>query len=361
MQPRRDDLVSIQFLRGVAAFLVMFHHAQSEAIQEFGFESVNRIPIPGGIGVDVFFVISGFIMVYASRELFGRKAAPVEFIKRRLIRIVPLYWFYTTSMLMAMLIFPDRLNDAEFDIYNIISSCLFFPASTPRGEISPILDIGWTLNYEMFFYIIFACVIMFPLRRAVAAVIVAITAIVFLGILLPTPIVPLRFWTNSIILEFAFGCGLGYIYLFAGRRALWLPFFLVVGAGLVWYCFGQFGYISYIAASRAVFLGISAALLVCGFVFFMPVTVERAVRPIARWFGDSSYSLYLSHPFTLAIVAMFWPPRFDEPYAFLLAAAAAAAAVCVGICSYLIIERPVTASLKGLAAKRLAPASTAAA
>ena len=139
MSQTRDELISIQFLRGLAAFLVMFAHAQSETVQKFGAEAYRQIDLPGGFGVDIFFVISGFIMVYASQGLFGQPGAAAEFMKRRVIRIVPLYWFYTTAMVAATLLFADRLNSAAFEPYNAIMSYLFIPAMAPKGEIAPIL------------------------------------------------------------------------------------------------------------------------------------------------------------------------------------------------------------------------------
>ena len=183
------------------------------------------------------------------------------------------------------------------------------------------------------------------------AVILAICLIAAVGFVVPMPLDVLVFWTNSIIIEFVLGCALGYYYIRQGRRENTGIFLVAVAAGLIWYYLGHYDYLT---GDRFFDRGISAALLVYGFVFHMPSWMDNPVRPIAKWVGDSSYSLYLSHPFALAIVAMAWPRSLVTPVLYLIVAAAAA--VLGGILSYLIIERPVTAWLKRRASSRRAAA-----
>jgi exopolysaccharide production protein ExoZ len=128
------QLKSIQILRAAAALGVLLDHAGR-------WLDVAPIVDIGAAGVDLFFVISGFIMVYTSERLFGQTGAPQRFLARRIIRIVPLYWTLTAFAALVLFGFGP----------NTLGSYLFIP--THRG---PILTVGWTLNYEMMFYSLFA-------------------------------------------------------------------------------------------------------------------------------------------------------------------------------------------------------------
>src|SRR5262245_28342455 len=95
-------LATVQALRGVAAAMIVAQHACFEA-------GLRRVTFPFHLGVEIFFVISGFIMVYTSRHAFGRTDAWPAFARRRVIRIVPTYWLYTTLLLVAALVVPSAL------------------------------------------------------------------------------------------------------------------------------------------------------------------------------------------------------------------------------------------------------------
>ena len=102
-------------------------------------------------GVDLFFVISGFIMVYSSEDLFGARGAWRTFLTRRLVRIVPLYWLTTAITIPLM--------SLTVDWQSLLGSYFFIPYRAPSNAIVPLHGVGWTLNLEMFFYVIFAAAI----------------------------------------------------------------------------------------------------------------------------------------------------------------------------------------------------------
>src|SRR5690606_35064881 len=105
---------------------------------------------PGDFGVDLFFVISGFIMVHVSRNQFARPGAPLDFVRRRLVRIVPLYWTMTTLMVAVVLLLPQSVDTATADPRQWIASYLFIPFERASdGMMRPVLGLGWSLNYEM--------------------------------------------------------------------------------------------------------------------------------------------------------------------------------------------------------------------
>lgn len=122
-------------------------------------------------GVQLFFVISGFVMVYATEPLFGTRRGPFVFLERRIVRIVPLYWVVTTFYLALTLVFAkfDKGYPASF----VVASYLFIPLARPDGTIEPLVGQGWSLNYEMLFYAVFALTVIHS--RRVSAIVVTVT------------------------------------------------------------------------------------------------------------------------------------------------------------------------------------------
>ncbi|MBA4334995.1 MAG: hypothetical protein C0420_08825, partial [Methylobacterium sp.] len=113
LAPALSAILPIQVLRALAAFMVAVHHVQPDAAvlaRLAGQPFAGSDLLPWMAGVDIFFVVSGFIMVHASASLFDRPGAPALFLKRRLVRIVPLYWAATTLFLLIGLALPATLN-----------------------------------------------------------------------------------------------------------------------------------------------------------------------------------------------------------------------------------------------------------
>ncbi len=141
-------VVSIQYLRALAAILVVVQHANSGPIH-------LDIVSPGlaTFGVDLFFVISGYIMWTTTTET---ARTPPQFWLARIVRIVPLYWGFTTLYVAISILHPAALEHPSTNLVFIVKSYAFVPAIHPvEGGISPIYSLGWTLNFEMFFYLIF--------------------------------------------------------------------------------------------------------------------------------------------------------------------------------------------------------------
>ena len=108
--------------------------------------------LPWMAGVAIFFVVSGFIMVHASQDLFGQEGAWRLFLKRRLARIVPLYWAMTTLFLLVGLAVPAVLNSGVPNFQQILGSYLFWPVVSTQGMVQPVYSLGWTLNYDCLLY-----------------------------------------------------------------------------------------------------------------------------------------------------------------------------------------------------------------
>ena len=154
----RPTFRGIQALRGFAAALVVVLHATG---QPFGMEASKPwVWMRGHAGVDIFFVISGFVMAISATGQ-GRPTAG-EFLRRRILRIVPLYWIFTLVMLakiLAVKVHPGLGRDVvhlQTPIGYVLASLFFIPYRNSQGDIAPVLAVGWTLSFEMLFYLLFA-------------------------------------------------------------------------------------------------------------------------------------------------------------------------------------------------------------
>ncbi len=148
---RQSYLPNIQILRFVAALMVLFAHLLRATVDQ-------KIPqmqgvtdgsgIEWGTGVDVFFIVSGFIMYYLTSAHFGSKGYAGEFLKRRILRVVPLYWLFTVLMLLSMWQFNAMVHHTDAPLSTVVGSLLFYPVTRMDGRIKPILLLGWTLSMK---------------------------------------------------------------------------------------------------------------------------------------------------------------------------------------------------------------------
>jgi peptidoglycan/LPS O-acetylase OafA/YrhL len=301
-QVQGGRLPSVQILRALAALSVVVGHALHEA-RSFdatrAYEGVldTRDWTPG---VDLFFVLSGFIMMWTFGRRFGEPHAWQDFLRRRLVRIVPPYWIFTGLMVVATLLFADWLETAAFSPEHALLSFLFIPHLAPNGGIHPILNLGWTLMYEMFFYVTFALALCF--RRAVGLALMAGLFLFLHALAHYTPVLPeaLRlFWGDALLFEFLFGAGF-YFALSDGelpfaRLAAVLLFALAAStaaylAGLWW-------------ESRLYHFGLPALAGLALFYHLLPVVRARSWLFLVL-VGEASYTLYLSHPFVLEVMKL---------------------------------------------------------
>lgn len=282
--------------------MVAVHHVQPDAAivaMHAGLSFTRSDVLPWMAGVDIFFVVSGFIMVHASQDLFGRQGAAWSFLKRRLARIVPLYWAMTTLFLLVGLAVPAVLNSGAPSLGQMLASYLFWPAVSTQGVVQPVYSLGWTLNYEMLFYVLFAAGLLLPARWTLPAVGLVLALLVGADTLHgPLPL-PFGFWGQPIVLEFAAGMGIAVLRrkglrlhgalrmaVAAAGVAVLLVAAQMPGADGVW--------------SAVLWQGGAALLLVlaaaCGRERAVPAALP--VRALAA-VGDASYALYLVHPFVI--------------------------------------------------------------
>jgi exopolysaccharide production protein ExoZ len=339
---RATKIESVQALRAFAALSVAILHVLHEVIPLDPTGQIGRWhnALPWASGVDLFFVISGFVMVYASADLFGGRGSPATFMARRLIRIVPLYWAATTLFLIIAFATPDRVSQGGgFGILDVVMSYLFLPTSHPDGSIQPVYSLGWTLNYEMFFYVVFAACLVLSRRRAVTAVALLLGTAMALHRLVPPQATALVFWTDPMLLEFLFGMAVAMI----AAKEVGCPAPVRVGLTVI-------AVALLIAAHRSgvssgpVTTGAPMALLVMAAVLGRQVRVPRMLLLL----GDASYALYLVHPFAMRPVGLIWQWfHVTGPIlAFLCAVTALLLAIIGAIGVHLWFERPVGAWLR---------------
>jgi len=286
MSQVRGQFVVIQYLRGIAALLIVWLHATDmTAVASKNFMSF------GHFGVDIFFVISGFIMWTTSAH---QTRTPVGFWLQRIVRVVPLYWTFIFLFIAGLLAVPEAVfNNRTIDPLYVLKSLFFVPAIDPLiGAIIPIYAPGWTLNYEMFFYFVFGLSLLVPnLKLRAAAVIIGFAALVSIGYLADFQNVVLATYTHPVLLEFVAGlCLACNIKRFERAPLSIAALFSAAAVGL--FAIGEM--VS--PAACSFYSGAGATLLVAA-----GLVVERIARGrvsgVAKFIGDASYSIYLAHPF----------------------------------------------------------------
>ena len=341
-------LESIQALRGVAVLAVVISHAMHEiaALAAGHLRNFDEKWFPGDFGVDLFFVISGFVMVYVSRDAFGRPGAAIDYLRRRIVRIVPLYWVMTTLMIVVVVLLPDSVDTATADPRQWLASYFFIPFQRASdGLIRPVLGLGWSLQYEMLFYGLFALGLFLPRRQAIPVVALMLFAAWFVGAHSPGSGVAAKFLGHPIIFEFAAGMGLGWLFVAGARMPSVLCLASAVAGAVLLFAAPPFD--GTVDMSRHIHYGIPATLIVAAAVFFPGVEQFRSGR-LALEAGETSYATYLSHPFVLGglslvtsrlgIVAAMDPQSFL--YAYLVVACIACLAA--GYVTHYLIDVPLT-------------------
>lgn len=349
--PARSGFAGVQMLRGLAASgVVLFHLLPFEAKYLGGGQLVPGAAVLGQAGVDVFFVISGFIVTVSTAPGSGRGheaglAGAAGFLRRRLWRIYPTYWVYFALLLAVYLVAPGVMNHAEAEQPSLLASFLLLPSSAP-----PLLLVAWTLTFELYFYLVFALLLAtVPRRRLGLALLGWAAATILLRLALPAPRAPLADLAfNPLNLEFIAGCAIG-LWGPRARPRLGAGIAAAGPAGavlLVWLVGAATPFTS--IWLRVALMGGLAAVLLCGVVAWEVPGVSRVPAPLRR-LGDASYSLYLSHLLAIGAVGLLWrhalavlpaPAGQTTDLHLLALATAGLAALAVGWASYRLVERP---------------------
>jgi hypothetical protein len=268
-------LNGIQMLRGLAAFAVVIYHIQLLA-EKNGITSqiiVNNISKNLYVGVDIFFVISGFIM---AKTVVGSDISGLEFMRRRILRIVPLYWVLTFFLFISINVISNVIQISSYSFRQLLAS-LFFSSRIFHMSV-PIIDQGWTLEFEMFFYILISiCLIFTRKRNALMLTGVTLILICLLG-------------ANQMFLEFVIGITVYFINKFVYLKEFLFKFIAIFAVLIFLLLFSM----DYSSDFRVVIYGIPCALMLLACANINLAPSNRLVV-----LGEISYSLYLSQSLLL--------------------------------------------------------------
>jgi peptidoglycan/LPS O-acetylase OafA/YrhL len=341
MQPhaihgQTTTLQSIRLLRFFAAAFIVAFHAETYLLRMAeGARTTPSVVIP--FGTDLFFVISGFLMVYVTA---GKSLTFQQFIVPRFARLIPLYWLFTTLMLTILIIAPKLFYSTKLDIWHVAASYALVPYPHPfTGLQRPLLVWGWILNLLIPISAIYALFLGFSVRKRVFFVGVALASVVVLNQFVRDRFGLINFYGSPITLEFLFGMTIGVFYLeFGHMRPLYASILLVLGLAII-----AFGINEHVSedSDRVWYWGISSVCLLAGL-----ISIEKGLGwinfGILNNIGDASYSTILTQFFSLGlvnyiIISTHLSDVFGETGSqiFFLASALA-----VGSLTYVYIERP---------------------
>jgi len=293
-------LHALQYLRAIAALVVVYAHA---CIQVPAY-SANLMEF-GSFGVDIFFVISGFIMLYISKDTH----TPGAFMLNRIRRVAPLYWFFTLLMAAIYLIMPSVFAKADLSIESLLKSLFFIPhfSAAHPGEVWPIVAPGWSLNFEMYFYMLFALSLFARENVRLILISVAITAIFLIANLTDTDGPFNKFFADNVVFEFIFGMLLAYAYKRDWRLSSSKGWVLCIAGFALLLVHSQKIGLAAVDLPGIVTNGIPAAMIVAGTLF-----IKLPENRLGVLLGDASYALYLSHIFVLGLLRKLLPPVLGD-------------------------------------------------
>jgi exopolysaccharide production protein ExoZ len=359
-------LLNVQALRAIAALSVVFCHLGSaDGLEEKylqGRTLMRFYATPGQMGVDLFFVISGFIMTVTTWNLVTSRATSRKFFVRRVKRIYPIYWVLTAPVLAIWLFNSDLVNPGAAHASQPIQSLLLLPQA---GD--PFIAAGWTLVFEMYFYAVFSLVLLAP-RRFIPWIVGAWATVtlvfgIFFYLQWHLPVVYVV--SNPMVLEFVFGIVVGYVIM-QRRKFPALPTLLLGTVALItaMVLIGRKGDIGLDSWQRMAFAGIPCAFILAG-----AVGLERSKRFVAphimQVLGDSSYAIYLVHGLVFALagraIIHVVPDSLNKPLHIPLMLGVAAGATLIGVAIHYWIERPLLVRIGGRRAPALQPAVSPAA
>lgn len=298
---------SIQALRGIAVLgVVAFHALSVERKYSGGDPFLPDILNFGQTGVDLFFVISGFIMVTVTQGRFGSAKELYRFLWSRVTRIYPTYWFYFFITAAIFLVKPAWVNASQGNNAQLVTSFILWPT-----QQLPLVMVGWSLIHELWFYLVFAVLLLFSQRWLLpvllfwAALVITGNFIFDLHSLSPAILIILHSYT----LEFIIGALLAWAFhrnLFAGASTdiVWIGVICILLCGFL-AAYSADVVVFQEGVLRAGLLGLFYGLLVLG----LALLEQRRVLLVPRFLqfiGDISYTVYLSHVLVLSAIGRLW-------------------------------------------------------
>lgn len=325
-------------MRAIAALMVVITHSAYK-VNQLSVDSKISFGV-GGFGVDLFFMISGFVIFMS---VSGKNIKIKDFIYDRIVRIIPLYWIVTTLALFVFVYEPRLVNSSGGGV-NIINSYFLIPSDSKF-----LIQNGWTLSYEFYFYILMSVFIFLFSKDSSRGIglFSLLNSLVLIGALFKIDSLIFSFMTDAYLTEFSLGV---FIY-FLWRRS-YIPgpifglLFIILSCSLM-----LLYELNLLTVSRFFISFLSASLIFFGFICLEPFIrdkVETRFVKILVELGSSSYSLYLFHPFFLSFVFILFKysnlvvSGYIQLFFYLLVS------VVFSHIIYHRIERPITYYLKSI-------------
>lgn len=328
--PPPAHLQSLQILRALAATSAVYFH-------------IGAAPSFGSFGVDIFFVISGFVM--AMLVAHGQDAR--TFAVSRLARIVPLYWILTSCLLVLAALRPELLNSTTANLGHYLKSLFFIPYFKENGALHPMLAVGWTLNYEMFFYACLWLALLTPVRKPLWIALL-LMALLWAGPGQSAHNPVLRaFLGDSLVFEFALGCLAHEVF---KRQWLQRAPWLAAGLALLSYALMALLEMADTSLARLFIYGLPSMVLVVAVTALEPSRFMQD-HPLARGLakvGDASYATYLSHFYVVEGIRKiaFLKLGLINPYTLPGVVFTLAGSLAVGHLLYTWLDKPLSQRLK---------------
>jgi exopolysaccharide production protein ExoZ len=328
----KTELKSLQILRAVAAISVVYYH-------------VTASPNFGSFGVDIFFVISGFVMAM----IVTKGQSNFDFAMHRLARIVPLYWALTTFLLLIAWLAPDVLNSTTANFQNYAKSLFFIPYFKEDGSLRPLLAVGWTLNYEMFFYLSIWLALLLTKRFFLQLSSMLILAAYVYGGYYAGDRLIATFFQNPQLLEFVMGMLAFKLWQLQAHIIIPTPVAIILGIGS--YLFMALAETFETRLNGLVVYGLPSLLLLFSMLNLEPLfanSQSSAIR-LCSSMGDASYATYLSHYYVVELVRKFGFQKYNmiNPYTPMGVAVIVLTSLLLGQLLYKWIDKPLTRYVKG--------------
>lgn len=350
---KQKSLNLIQLLRGIASILVVLLHITINYEVNTGGQFLFNMFRFGGSGVDIFFVLSGFIITYSNMRYIEQPSSVWKFLKRRFIRIFPIYWIIITCFLLLQLALPAFYN-THFNtgFVNILQTYLLLPGHVMLNGVS------WSLTNELFFYLLFVLALLIPNKKITFYMMLAYLAVLIVFALKGPAVTNGNAYTRILLFPMNIEFFLGVlIVLFVNRlpKGLVYPLLIsgillfILGANLHNGDVGVVGETTDMALRRVLLFGFPAFLVILALV---KIELNRTINMhnIFLHLGDASYSIYLIH---LPIVAAFFKllVKFNinnTGLIFLLTCILIIIICAAGIIIYHKIEKPLINKLNKL-------------
>ncbi|MCA9932355.1 MAG: acyltransferase [Anaerolineales bacterium] len=344
MQPTKK-IYSLQVYRAIAAILVVLYHITDLSQTKFDYTFLGDFFSFGHTGVDFFFILSGFIILYVHGQDIGQPKQIKRYLTKRFIRLYPIYWCIASVKILIILLMPSFAKSYETDSGYLIKSLLLIP-QWPL----PIIGAAWTLSYEILFYLLFGVAILVGTRWTFKLAIVWTLAIG--GVLITNSVSEPMFGRNLFVyfllnernLEFILGCLAAFTVL---NTKVKYSKTIAVAGGTLFVLFGWCLSQGWGVFSFALTFGLASFLLVVG-------SASIEMRHYIRWpkllvfLGDASYSIYLTHAMFFNIFLVILPRLGLMSYLspFWVAMIMVAAGITGGSFVYLLVEKPLIYNLR---------------